>query len=89
MLAIMAMIEAPFESIPSSLKSGWSQFMKALVSLFKSYPEALKNKEELEKLYEFDGDEDEGEEEEEFVDADLNDDPALGVLKSVTSIFSF
>ncbi|KAI9304897.1 armadillo-type protein [Cunninghamella echinulata] len=56
-VALCALIELPTENVPASLQAGWSQVLAGIVTVFKTLPKAVENREKLEQLYgEFDDD---------------------------------
>lgn len=48
---ICSLVELQPANIPAVLQSNWKQMLDALLEVFKSYPEALERRAELEKLY--------------------------------------
>jgi hypothetical protein len=47
-VALLTLLEIPFENIPSSLQAGWGQIMYALINLFQTYPKAVEERKKLE-----------------------------------------
>ncbi|BFZ61216.1 Nonsense-mediated mRNA decay protein 5 [Saitoella coloradoensis] len=47
--AITALFSIPQEQVPASIQAGWPQLMQGLLTLFEGLPQAMKNREEMEK----------------------------------------
>ena len=43
-VALLTLLEIPFENIPKPLQDGWNQIMFALINLFQTYPKAVEGK---------------------------------------------
>ncbi|KAI7867363.1 armadillo-type protein [Spinellus fusiger] len=65
-VSLCALLEVPTEHIPPSLQTGWPQILQSIISVFKTLPKAIENREAMESFYGQDYDEErEGEGEEE------------------------
>jgi len=47
-VALLTLLEIPFENIPKPLQDGWNQIMFALINLFQTYPKAVEDRKKLE-----------------------------------------
>jgi len=47
-VALLTLLEIPFENIPKTLQDGWNQIMFALINLFQTYPKAVEERKKLE-----------------------------------------
>ncbi|ORX59935.1 ARM repeat-containing protein [Piromyces finnis] len=47
-VALLTLLDIPFENIPKPLQDGWSQIMFALINLFQTYPKAVEERKKLE-----------------------------------------
>jgi hypothetical protein len=47
-VALLTLLEIPFENIPKTLQDGWGQIMFALINLFQTYPKAVEDRKKLE-----------------------------------------
>ncbi|KAI8097286.1 armadillo-type protein [Halteromyces radiatus] len=50
-VTLCAILELPSDQIPHSLQSGWSHILNSIIMVFKSLPKAIENRENMEKLY--------------------------------------
>ncbi|ORX83104.1 ARM repeat-containing protein [Anaeromyces robustus] len=47
-VALLTLLEMPFENVPKTLQDGWGQIMFALINLFQTYPKAVEERKKLE-----------------------------------------
>ncbi|CAO3651162.1 unnamed protein product [Cunninghamella echinulata] len=50
-LSLCAVLSLPSDQIPLSLQAGWSQILTTILTVFKSLPKAIENREDMEKMY--------------------------------------
>jgi len=47
-IALLTLLEIPFENVPKTLQDGWGQIMYGLINLFQTFPKAVEERKKLE-----------------------------------------
>ncbi|KAI9283549.1 armadillo-type protein [Umbelopsis sp. AD052] len=50
-VSLCAILDMPFDQVPTSLRDGWPSMLDAIITAFQTLPKAIENREEMERYY--------------------------------------